>query len=142
MNKSGHDRLESYKNVMRSYGLALDEGMTAKEWLKSQLKVWQFFYEARDIRDKCIHPAPFPVALAARVIRLYSYKGDVILDPFLGSGTTCVAALQNSRHYVGYADEEFCKLSEKRIAPVKLQDKLPFPLSNNDLSEEDKTGIG
>jgi hypothetical protein len=40
MNKSGHDRLESYKNVMRSYGLALDEGMTAKEWLKSQLGVW------------------------------------------------------------------------------------------------------
>jgi hypothetical protein len=48
------------------------------------------------------HPAPFPVALASRVIELYSYVGDVVLDPFCGSGTTCVAAQQLGRRWVGY----------------------------------------
>ena len=65
-------------------------------------------------------PAPFPVALAERVIRLYSYVDDVVLDPFMGSGTTAVAAVQNQRHYVGFdISEEYCTLAEERIIRAK-----------------------
>src|SRR4030042_1657079 len=66
--------------------------MTPKEWLKSQLGVWQFNYEARDIRDKNVHPATFPISLASKVIRLFTHEGELVLDPFVGSGTTLVAA--------------------------------------------------
>jgi len=61
--------------------------MTAKEWLKSQLGVWQFFYEKRDIRDKKIHPATFPISLSKKVIELFTHAGELVLDPFVGSGT-------------------------------------------------------
>src|SRR3972149_2171538 len=54
--------------------------MTPKDWLKSQLGVWQFFYEARDIRDKNLHPATFPIALAKRVIALSTHAGELVLD--------------------------------------------------------------
>ena len=83
------------------------------EFMASTLSIWEIPPEsARRIG----HPAPFPVELASRVIRLYSYREDVVLDPFAGSGTTCVAAAQLGRHYVGYdTSEEYCELAEKRI---------------------------
>jgi hypothetical protein len=62
--------------------------MTPKEWLKSQLGVWQFVYEARDIRDKNAHPATFPISLCKKVIELFTHQGELVLDPFVGSGTT------------------------------------------------------
>lgn len=65
---------------------------TPKEWIKSQLGVWQFIYEKRDVRDKTLHPATFPISLARKVIELFSHRGELILDPFVGSGTTLVAA--------------------------------------------------
>jgi len=58
--------------------------MTAKEWIKSQLGVWQFTYEKRDIRNKEVHPATFPISLSNKVIKLFSHKGELILDPFVG----------------------------------------------------------
>jgi site-specific DNA-methyltransferase (adenine-specific) len=62
------------------------------------------------------HPAPFPVELPHRCIQLYSFKGDVVLDPFAGSGTTCVAAMQDERHFVGYEiDADYCQLAESRL---------------------------
>ncbi|MGH9727259.1 MAG: DNA methyltransferase [Candidatus Acidiferrales bacterium] len=64
--------------------------MTAKEWLKSQLGVWEFFYERRDVRNKEVHPATFPISLATQVIKLFSHEGELVLDPFVGSGTTLV----------------------------------------------------
>ncbi|MEA1937862.1 MAG: hypothetical protein U9N14_02065 [Pseudomonadota bacterium] len=54
--------------------------MTAKEWLKSQLGVWQFFYEKRDIRDKGVHPATFPISLAKKVIELFTHTFEYLLD--------------------------------------------------------------
>ena len=60
--------------------------MTAKEWIRCQLGVWQFSYEARDIRDKNVHPATFPISLTKRVIELFTHEGELILDPFVGSG--------------------------------------------------------
>jgi DNA modification methylase len=76
--------------------------MTPKEWIKSQLGVWQFNYERRDIRDKRVHPATFPIALARKVIELFTHKGELVLDPFVGSGTTLVAASDCYRNAVGF----------------------------------------
>ncbi|MCL5062692.1 MAG: site-specific DNA-methyltransferase, partial [Nitrospirae bacterium] len=80
------------------------------EWTKS---IWTFpAVSARSIG----HPAPFPEELPHRLIQLYTYKGDVILDPFCGSGTACLSALKDSRHYIGYDIEpSYVKLAEQRI---------------------------
>ena len=84
------------------------------DFMDATLSVWEIPAEsARRIG----HPAPFPVALAERVIQLYSYQGDVVLDPFMGSGSTCVAAARHQRHYVGYdIDPAYCDLAAQRIA--------------------------
>ena len=95
--------------------------MTAKEWLKSQLGVWQFMYEARDIRDKNVHPATFPISLARKVIELFTHEGELVLDPFVGSGTTLVAANDLNRTAVGFdLKEEYIKLCKERLAPQSL----------------------
>jgi len=89
------------------------------EWTKS---VWTFpAISARKIG----HPAPFPEELPHRLIKMYSFKGNVILDPFVGSGTTCIAALKNYRDYVAYdIDPEYVKLAENRISAYRDQLKL------------------
>ena len=76
--------------------------LAAKEWLKCQLGVWQFTYGGRDIRDKKLHPATFPIALARKLIDLFTHKGELILNPFVGSGTTLIAAQDTSRNAVGF----------------------------------------
>lgn len=81
--------------------------------MASTLSVWNI---APESAKRIGHPAPFPMALAERVIRLYSYVGDVVLDPFVGSGTTCAAAKRLGRHWVGYdASEAYCELARKRV---------------------------
>lgn len=66
------------------------------------------------------HPAPFPVELPRRLIELYSFEGDLILDPFMGSGTTAVAAVETGRHYVGYdSDPAYLELARTRIAAAR-----------------------
>ncbi len=95
--------------------------MTAKEWLKSQLGVWQFFYESRDIRDKTLHPATFPISLSKKVIELFSHQGELILDPFVGSGTTLVAANDTNRNAVGFdLQKNYIDLCESRLAQKSL----------------------
>ena len=95
--------------------------ITAKEWIKCQLGVWQFFYERRDIRDKKVHPAAFPISLARKVIELFTHQGELVLDPFVGSGTTLVAAQDASRNAVGFdLQENYIKLSGQRLANERL----------------------
>lgn len=95
--------------------------LTAKEWLKSQLGVWKFFYEKRDVRDKNIHPATFPISLSKKVIELFSHKGELILDPFVGSGTTLVAANDLDRSAVGFdLHEPYIKLCKLRLQQGSL----------------------
>jgi DNA modification methylase len=74
----------------------------AGEWMKSQLGVWQFNYEKRDARNKRLHPATFPISLAAKIISLFTHRGELVLDPFVGSGTTLVAAQDLERNAVGF----------------------------------------
>ncbi len=89
------------------------------EWTKS---VWTF----PAVSAKMIgHPAPFPEELPNRLIKLYSFKEDVVLDPFLGSGTTSLAAIKNGRNYIGYdTNEKYIELANKRVAEFKNQIKL------------------
>ena len=85
-------------------------------FMESTLSIWEI---APESAKRVGHPAPFPLALAERVIRLYSYVDDVVLDPFNGAGTTCVAAAQSGRPYVGYEiAQEYCELAQKRLAEV------------------------
>lgn len=66
------------------------------------------------------HPAPFPEELPRRLIQLYTLKGEVVLDPFAGSGTTCLAAHVDGRKYVGYdTNGEYIQLARKRIEEMK-----------------------
>jgi len=91
--------------------------LPAKEWLKCQLGVWQFTYEGRDIRNKKLHPATFPIGLARKVINLFTHKGELVLDPFVGSGTTLIAAQDAARNAVGFdLQEKYIKLTESRLA--------------------------
>lgn len=95
--------------------------LTPKEWLKAQLGVWQFSYEGRDIRDKDLHPATFPIALASRCIQLFTHKGELVLDPFVGSGTTLVAARDTGRNAVGFdLHPKYIALSRQRLSQQVL----------------------
>lgn len=88
-------------------------------WTKS---VWTFSaVSARSIG----HPAPFPEELPHRLIQLYTFEGDVVLDPFCGSGTTCLSALKAGRHYIGYdVEEKYIALANERIKGYAPQTRL------------------
>ena len=84
------------------------------KWTKS---IWTF--PAANAK-RIGHPAPFPMELPHRLINLYSYKEDVVLDPFCGSGTTCLAAMENDRYYIGYdINQEYIDLANSRISKHK-----------------------
>jgi DNA modification methylase len=95
--------------------------LTAKDWLKRQVGVWEFFYEKRDVRDKDKHPATFPISLARQVIELFTHEGELVLDPFVGSGTTLLAAQDSNRNAVGFdLLEKYIKLSADRLSNERL----------------------
>ena len=80
------------------------------EWTNG---IWSFSGESK---KKVGHPAPFPIELPRRCIKLFSYTGDTVLDPFLGSGTTLIAAYLNKRKGIGVEiDKEYCDLAIKRL---------------------------
>ncbi len=113
--------LHEYLLVFAKQGFSRpDKGesdLSAQEFMESTLSIWQIQPESA---KKVGHPAPFPVELAKRVIKLYSYVDEVILDPFMGSGTTCVAAKENGRHYIGLdISLEYCRIAEERISKTK-----------------------
>ena len=84
------------------------------EFLEYTKSVWAFSAESA---RKIGHPAPFPVELPYRLMQLYTFKGDVVLDPFMGSGQTALAAIKAERHFVGYeTNAAYYKLARKRIA--------------------------
>ena len=98
--------------------------LTAKDWLKSQLGVWQFTYEKRDIRDKKLHPATFPISLAKKVIELFTHEGELVIDPFVGSGTSLVAAQDLNRNAVGFdLKPNYLKLCKSRLSVNNIFNK-------------------
>jgi modification methylase len=89
------------------------------EFMSATLSVWNIPTESA---KRVGHPAPFPVALPRRFIELYTFEGDLVLDPFMGSGSTAVAAVESGRHYVGYdTDPEYVALAEQRIAAARRE---------------------
>ena len=102
--------------------------LTAKEWILSQIGVWKFSYESRDIRDKDIHPATFPISLPRRCIELFTHAGELVLDPFAGSGSTLVAAQDCDRNCVGFdLKSEYIALSQSRLSnPEQESQQIPI----------------
>lgn len=95
--------------------------LPAKEWLKSQLGVWRFTFEGRDIRDKQVHPATFPISLSKKVIELFTHQGELVLDPFVGSGTTLLASNDLNRNAVGFdLQKKYIDLCANRIKQSEL----------------------
>jgi DNA modification methylase len=98
----------------------LDEGLPSTatisrdEFMEATTDLWEI---APESATKVGHPAPFPVELPGRLIELYTYEGDVVLDPFMGSGSAAIAALRARRHYVGFdTDQGYVAAAEQRIA--------------------------
>lgn len=104
---------DSYKRVVTG-----DNTISRDEFLENTKSIWKF----RTASAKAIgYPAPFPEELPKRCIQLYSFEGDTVLDPFIGSGTTAVVAKKLGRNYLGFdIDRDYVELAENRIAKVKV----------------------
>lgn len=97
--------------------------ISKEEFLEFTKSVWTFpAVSAKQVG----HPAPFPVELPYRCIQLYTFEGEVVLDPFMGSGQTAIASIKANRYYVGYdIDEEYVKLAKRRIQEFIIEFKSP-----------------
>ena len=100
----------------RARGEGREDTITREEFLEYTRSVWRFPPESA---RRVGHPAPFPEELPRRCIQLYTFRGDVVLDPFAGSGTTCVAAAKAGRHYICIDNnEEYVRIARERLAAV------------------------
>lgn len=96
------------------------------EFMEATTDVWEIPSESA---TRVNHPAPFPVELPRRLIELFTYRGDLVLDPYMGSGTTAVAAVQTGRHFVGYEiDPDYHSRALARVAGT-TRDTAPSPVS-------------
>lgn len=94
-------------------GLPNEPTIETEHFLDATLDVWEIPSERA---SRVGHPAPFPIALPQRLIELYTYRGDLVLDPFVGSGTTAVAAARTERHYVGFDTEpDYIAIAARRL---------------------------
>ncbi len=104
-------------------GLPSEGTITMDEFVDATIDVWDIPAESA---TRVGHPAPFPVELPRRLIELYTYRGDLVLDPFVGSGSTAVAAIRTERHYIGFdTEEEYVALAERRIADERAARARP-----------------
>jgi DNA modification methylase len=118
-------------------GLPSLSTIDADEFMAATLDVWDIPPESA---RRVSHPAPFPVELPERLIRLYTYVGDLVLDPFMGSGSTLVAAARLDRRYVGYdLDPTYVDIARLRVrdegdttaVPV-IEHETPIPEPDGD----------
>jgi len=90
--------------------------ITGREFVEFTRSVWRFPPESA---ERVGHPAPFPAELPYRCIQLYTFKGDVVLDPFIGSGTTAIAAVLTGRHFVGIdINPQYVELANRRLGEL------------------------
>jgi len=110
--KGRFDRAGAAEERARA-GLPSEGTMSMDEFVDATTDVWDLPAESA---TRVGHPAPFPVELPRRLIELYTYRGDLVLDPFMGSGSTALAAVRTERHYVGFdTDPEYVALAERRV---------------------------
>jgi site-specific DNA-methyltransferase (adenine-specific) len=101
------------KGTRKKEGKKENIDITRDEFVEYSLGVWNFHSESA---KRIGHPAPFPKELPYRCMKMFSYKGDVVLDPFMGSGTTAVVAKENGRDFIGFdLSEEYIKIANKRL---------------------------
>lgn len=94
-------------------GLPHEATISMDEFIDATTDIWDIPSESA---TRVGHPAPFPVELPRRLIDLYTYRGDLVLDPFMGSGSTAVAAVRTERHYAGFdTDPTYVALAEQRV---------------------------
>ena len=99
-------------------GLPWEATISGEDFMRDTLDVWEMRPESA---TRIGHSAPFPVELPKRLINLHTYRGDVVLDPFMGSGSTAVAAKGLDRRFVGFdVDEGYCELARRRVAETEL----------------------
>jgi site-specific DNA-methyltransferase (adenine-specific) len=111
------------KGMFSRENLGRKSTISKEEFLEFTKSVWTFSAEPA---TKVGHPAPFPIELPYRLIQLYTFEGEVVLDPFIGSGQTAISAIKTKRHYVGYdIVEEYVKLAERRIEEFSLHFHAP-----------------
>ncbi|MCD6383177.1 MAG: site-specific DNA-methyltransferase [Thermoplasmata archaeon] len=110
--------------------------ISKEEFLEFTKSVWTFPAVSA---KKIGHPAPFPVELPYRCIQLYTFRGEVVLDPFIGSGQTAIAAVKTDRYFVGYEiNKDYVALAEKRIKSFISEFKSPKLF---DYIEEEKVNV-
>lgn len=115
--KGRFDRAVDAKQRARR-GLPSVSTMSRDEFMESTVDVWEIPPESA---SRVGHPAPFPVALPERLIHMNTYEGEVVLDPFMGSGTTAVAAVRTGRHFVGYdTDAGYAAAALERVAAERV----------------------
>ena len=108
-----------YKDSWKKTSGSRENDITRDEFMEWTNGVWTFNGESA---KRIGHPAPFPVELPMRCIKLFSFVGDTVFDPFLGSGTTLVAAVKNNRMGIGIdIDEGYCKLAKQRVETALTQ---------------------
>ena len=94
------------------------DNITKEEFIEWTKSVWTMNTESA---KRIGHPAPFPEELPNRLIKLFSFTNDIVIDPFMGSGTTAIAAIKNNRNFVGYEiNEEYINLANNRILNLKI----------------------
>ena len=111
--KGRFDRAKSVKE-RQALSLPFQNTVSSDEFMAATLDVWEMPPEGA---KRVGHPAPFPVELPERLVRLYTYAGDLVLDPFMGSGSTLVAAARTARRFAGYdLDREYVEIARRRVA--------------------------
>ena len=107
--------------------------ITAKEWMAKMVGIVEFYYKKRDIRDKSIHPAVFPIALPAYFIKLLTHRGELVIDPFNGIGTTLLASQDLGRNAVGFdLQQKYVDYTKKRLSQTRLfADTIQVPIQDD-----------
>ena len=120
MDKEGHKRTDkSGKN-----------DITREEFLRFTQNIWVITPENSHPRKH--HPAPYPEELVYRLIKVYTWQGDIVLDPFVGSGTTAVVCKKTGRDYIGIdINEDYIKYAEKRIKSIVFEEQDGLKVSDN-----------
>lgn len=111
------------KGTYRREDMNRKSTISRDEFLEFTKSVWTFSAESA---KRVGHPAPFPVELPYRLIQLYTFEGEIVLDPFIGSGQSAIASIKSGRHYVGYEiDSQYVKVSEQRINDYIIVNNMP-----------------
>ena len=134
--RDGHEYILIFSKETFTRGIKenMKSTITKDEFIEYTKSLWSFNAESA---TRIGHPAPFPVELPLRCIKLYTFEGENVLDPFMGSGTTALAALLLKRRFLGYEiDPNYIKLAERRINEVKNQSKLTKDKIEAVLSEQ------